>query len=316
MSGSRTDKARLRTRSKLELKHLRSAVLASDCGSFRRAAELLSTRHSVLSRSIAELECLVGTTLFERSAKGVKPTPGGQRMLRLANGILEQIDTLIGSASAIGPGSGGHISIGLCRPTVGGNLHAALLEFSSRFPQVDLEIIERPKDGLLRCLHNGTADLIVAPRKTELAETLSHPLWTDQILILLRKDCALAARDYVSWTDLFEETVLFSASEGNEELNSLLASQLLLSARGPTIKGHDLSQPLIRDLVSLGKGVGFILESDIGTIREDVICRPFRDGANSTEICFCAHWLSGNRSAVLKQFLALLVDYHPPLSSP
>jgi hypothetical protein len=90
----------------------------------------------------------------------------------------------------------------------------------------------------------------------------------------------------------------------------------LLSARGPTIKGHDLSQPLVNDLVSLGKGVGFILESDAGTIREDVICRPFRDGANSTEICFSAHWLSSNRNAALKQFVTLLVDYHPSLLSP
>ncbi|WP_440268234.1 LysR family transcriptional regulator [Bradyrhizobium yuanmingense] len=35
----------------IELKHLRSAVAAADCGSFRQAAELLGSQQSCLSQN-------------------------------------------------------------------------------------------------------------------------------------------------------------------------------------------------------------------------------------------------------------------------
>ncbi|WP_370193961.1 helix-turn-helix domain-containing protein [Bradyrhizobium elkanii] len=39
----------------IDLQQLRLAVVACDCGSFRRAAEALSIKHNVLSRSISQL---------------------------------------------------------------------------------------------------------------------------------------------------------------------------------------------------------------------------------------------------------------------
>ena len=44
----------------IDLQQLRFAVAACDYGSFRRAAEVLSIKHTVLSRSIGQLEYLVG----------------------------------------------------------------------------------------------------------------------------------------------------------------------------------------------------------------------------------------------------------------
>jgi DNA-binding transcriptional LysR family regulator len=50
----------------VDLKQLRFAVAAEDHGSIRQAAELLSIRHSILSRSIRLLEHRIGVTVFER----------------------------------------------------------------------------------------------------------------------------------------------------------------------------------------------------------------------------------------------------------
>jgi len=56
----------------LELRHLRSAVAAADCGSFRQAAELLRSQQSSLSRGISELEHHLGIAIFERYSGGVR----------------------------------------------------------------------------------------------------------------------------------------------------------------------------------------------------------------------------------------------------
>ncbi|WP_245476477.1 LysR family transcriptional regulator [Bradyrhizobium sp. Leo170] len=79
----------------IDLQQLRLAVAACDYGSFGRAAEVLSIKHTVLSRSVGQLEHLVGTSLFDRSSGGIKPTLAGRAVLRIARLILEQVDALV-----------------------------------------------------------------------------------------------------------------------------------------------------------------------------------------------------------------------------
>lgn len=86
----------------LELRHLRSAVAAVHCGSFRRqAAELLRSQQSSLSRRISELEHHLGIAIFERYSGGARPTRAGRGVLRLAANILEEFDALIANARSI-----------------------------------------------------------------------------------------------------------------------------------------------------------------------------------------------------------------------
>ena len=96
MSAGNSKNISLRAQTRrIDLNQLRSAIAAADCGSFRQAAELLSVRHSVLSRSIGDLEHSIGVVLFERSSSGVSPTPAGHDVLQTARMVLEQVDALI-----------------------------------------------------------------------------------------------------------------------------------------------------------------------------------------------------------------------------
>ena len=306
-----------RSRMAIELKHLRSALLASDCGSFRQAAELLSVRHSALSRSIAQLEHLLGATLFERSSGGIRPTEVGRRFLHLASGILTQIDDLVDAAGGASSGQVGRIAIGLCGPLPGkrAQFSETLTEFRGRFPKIELEVIQRSPRGLLRCLDNRAADIVIAPGRLRSADIQTRALWTEHIFVLLHRDNALAARDIIFWTDLLDETVLFGGSEEKGELEHFLWSALPHFSNRPAVQRHDVNQLLVKTLVSLGLGVTFAWESEIGTLDENVVYREFRNSASSIEVCFNAHWLTRNKNAALAQFLSLLADHHPPLSS-
>ena len=147
----------------IELQHLRFIVAANNCGSLRRAADMLSVRHSVLSRSISQLEHRVGATLFERSAGGVRPTFAGRGVLKIANLVLEQIDALVETARSNGQGKAGRVSIGFCTSISAGNLRATLIEFKERFPQVELATVERSRIRLMNALRDGTVDIVICP---------------------------------------------------------------------------------------------------------------------------------------------------------
>ena len=76
----------------MNLLHMKYAVTVAETGSINRAAEKLFVGQPNLSRAIKELEGSLGVTLFERSARGMVPTPQGDIFLRYAKAILQQMD--------------------------------------------------------------------------------------------------------------------------------------------------------------------------------------------------------------------------------
>lgn len=76
----------------MNIMHLKYAVEVAKEGSINRAAETLLMGQPNLSRAIRELETNLGITIFERSAKGMVPTPDGEDFLEYARQILRQID--------------------------------------------------------------------------------------------------------------------------------------------------------------------------------------------------------------------------------
>jgi len=75
----------------LNVFHLRYAVEIAKTGSIKNAADNLFMAQPNLSRSIKELENSLGITIFERTSKGVIPTPDGERFLIYARSILKQV---------------------------------------------------------------------------------------------------------------------------------------------------------------------------------------------------------------------------------
>ena len=69
----------------------RSLITLYRTGSFHKAAEMLYISQPALSTSVSNLEKRLGLILFERSKKGVKPTPACENIISNAINILEQI---------------------------------------------------------------------------------------------------------------------------------------------------------------------------------------------------------------------------------
>ncbi len=60
-------------------------------GSFSATAERLGYPQSAVSRQIAVTEKAAGTLLFERHARGTRPTPAGAALARHAGQVLDEI---------------------------------------------------------------------------------------------------------------------------------------------------------------------------------------------------------------------------------
>lgn len=72
--------------------YMKYALEIAKTGSINKASETLYIAQPNLSRAMKELEASLGVTLFERTSKGMTPTPDGDKFLKYAEKILRQVD--------------------------------------------------------------------------------------------------------------------------------------------------------------------------------------------------------------------------------
>ena len=63
----------------IALRQIRAVIAVCEEGSFTRAAERENATQSGISQHVATVERTLGVQLFERSARGIAPTPAGLR---------------------------------------------------------------------------------------------------------------------------------------------------------------------------------------------------------------------------------------------
>ncbi|HLU01711.1 MAG TPA: LysR family transcriptional regulator [Advenella sp.] len=85
---------------RLRFRHLRLLTEVQNRGSLRAAALALSLTQPALSKSLTEIESAFGFALFLRTARGLKPTPQGEVVLRGATMLLHELSHLRAEAAS------------------------------------------------------------------------------------------------------------------------------------------------------------------------------------------------------------------------
>ena len=76
----------------MESEQLRTAVALLQYGSVNRTSAQLDIAPSSVSDRVRRLEAELGSELFVRTARGMRPTPAGREFLHVAARILDQLD--------------------------------------------------------------------------------------------------------------------------------------------------------------------------------------------------------------------------------
>ena len=133
----------------MQLRHLRYFVKIVEAGSFSRAASTIHVAQPALSQQIAELELKLGTSLLQRSARGVRPTAAGEVLYREASAILRLVEQLPGIVRSGGGETDGAVSLGMSS-TLAATFGGAFFEAcKATLPKVTLKlaVIDRIDQG-------------------------------------------------------------------------------------------------------------------------------------------------------------------------
>ena len=108
-------------------------------GGMGRAAEALHTVQSNVTARVRHLEQELGTSLFERYARGVEPTPAGRRLLPYAVRIAQLLEEARRAVQDDGTPQG-PLVVGSLETTAALRLSPVLTQFAAAYPAVDLTL--------------------------------------------------------------------------------------------------------------------------------------------------------------------------------
>lgn len=142
----------------MDLYQLKTFVAVAREGSITRASERVHLSQPAVSAQVKALEDALGLSLFDRTARGMKLTPDGERLLQKAEQILAAQQELVDEATRIKGKLSGKFRLG-----AGSNInHAAvgrlLTVLAERCPEVEVVLKHATSAEILVGLRNGSLD--------------------------------------------------------------------------------------------------------------------------------------------------------------
>jgi LysR family hydrogen peroxide-inducible transcriptional activator len=143
----------------MNLRDLRYLVAVDDHRHFGRAAEACYVSQPTLSTQIRKLEAELGVELIERSPRHITLTDAGAQVVERARLILAETDNIREIARRSKDPESGTLRIGLF-PTLGPYLLPHVVpKLRSRFPQLELLLVEEKTEDVLQQLRDGKLDV-------------------------------------------------------------------------------------------------------------------------------------------------------------
>jgi LysR family transcriptional regulator, regulator for metE and metH len=239
-------------RVRLEVRHLKLVRAVVREQGLTRAAGHLHLTQPALSHQLAELEGRLGTTLFLRAGRRLRPTAAGERLARMAEAILPELERAEQELAGLEE-AGGVIRVSTECYTAYHWLPAALEDFGRKFPAVTVQIVVEATRRPIPALLEGRLDLAIVSTRSGNRTVEHHPLFEDELLAVMAPDHPLAASPSLTPSQLATETVILYAIPISA--SDLFQRFLLPAGITPARVLHVELTEAIVELVRAGQGI-------------------------------------------------------------
>ncbi|OED41277.1 LysR family transcriptional regulator [Endozoicomonas sp. (ex Bugula neritina AB1)] len=185
-----------------------------DCGSFSEAADKLFLTQPAVSKRISGLEDQLGTSLFDRTSRRVSLNEAGRTLLPRARQMLDLLSDTRQELTNLNGEIKGPLTIATSHHIGLHRLPTVLKAFSSRYPNVDLDIRFVDSEASYEMLSRGEVELGVITLSPETpSHVISEKIWDDPLVFMAAKDHPLAGKKNVSTKQLSEYQAVLPGSK-------------------------------------------------------------------------------------------------------
>ncbi len=295
----------------LEIRHLQLMKAVAEEGGVTRASRRLNLTQSALSHQLKDAEERLDARLFDRIGKRMILTPAGERLLRSARAVLEELDRAEQEIRRDGS-RGGRLRLTTQCNTVYHWLPSRLRLFHRAHPDVDLEVVAGAIPDPLPSLLEGAIDLAIVYRFRRDPRLVFRPLFRDELVVVMRPGHRLAGRPFLVATDFApEHLILYSTPR---ESNLVFREVLIPAGISPARLTHIQLTEGIVELVKEGLGISVLPRWSVAPQleRDELVARPLTSGGRYRQ--WSAAWRAKPAApAFLRDFVDILTRHPLPL---
>jgi DNA-binding transcriptional LysR family regulator len=299
----------------LDVKQLRVLKAVAEHGSFSAAAEALSYTQPAISQQVAALEKQTGTTLVDRTSRGVRLTDAGLTLVDHAEAVLARLAAAEAELEAMAGIRGGRVRLASF-PTAGASLlPPAVALFTQRHPDVELSFIEREPEEAAQMLRAAELEAGIVfeyaeynqPELERFYDGIElHRLVDDPMYLALPLGHPAANKPRVRLRDLSDETWI--QESGNHSWCGRFHETACLAAGfKPKVSFRSDDYNVVQGLVAAGVGISLLPGLSLTNVRDDIVIRSL--GPNAPTRRIAAATLAGRyRSPATEAMLGILEE--------
>ena len=192
----------------MNLRDLKYLVALDDHRHFGRAAAASFVSQPTLSTQIRKLEDELGVSLVERAPRRVMLTPVGRDIADRARKVIAEVDQMGEIARRSQDPEAGTVRLGLF-PTLGPYLLPHVVTgLRTRFPRLELLLVEEKTDQILARLRDGRLDAALLALPIHDDQLHVEPLFDEPFLLAVPQKHPMAARGSLQLHDLDDQHLL------------------------------------------------------------------------------------------------------------
>jgi len=299
----------------LDVKQLRVLRAVAEHGSFSAAAESLSYTQPAISQQVAALEKQTGTTLVDRTSRGVRLTEAGLALVDHAEVVLARLAAAEAELEAMAGVRGGRVRLSSF-PTAGASLlPPAVAVFTERHPDVELSFVEREPDDAAQMLRAAELEVALVFVYRELSDSdfarlydgiELHHLLDDPLYLALPQGHPLAHKPRVRLQDFTGETWIQETGT-HSFCGGLHLAACQSAGFQPKIGFQSDDYNVVQGLIAAGVGISLLPSLALTNVRDDIVIRTLGRAAPARRIA--AATLAGRyRSPATEAMLRILEE--------
>ncbi|MGI1680230.1 MAG: LysR family transcriptional regulator [Cellvibrionaceae bacterium] len=237
----------------LERHHLMIIREVDRLGTLTDAAKSLNLTQPALSHAIKKLEQQLGAVIWRKEGRNLRLTESGRYLLGVSAKLLPQLEYAENVLADLAKGQRGTLRIGMeCHPCYQWLLKV-VSPYLDKWPDVDLDVLQKFQFGGVGALFNDEIDVLVTPDPFLKKELVFEPVFSYEQVLVVQNKHPLAKKTYLKPSDLSDETLITYPVEA-ARLD--IFNQFLLPANCSP-KKHKVIETtdIMLQMVSAGRGV-------------------------------------------------------------
>lgn len=280
------------------------------CKSFTAAAEECFISQSAISQQIQALENEIGVKLLNRENRKFSLTPAGEHFYQKSLVLMADFERLCHETVRIANKDNAELRIGYLKCYGGQEFRLAVAEFSEKYPDVSVHIINGNHEDLYDALKSGDVDLILSDQRRAFSdEYINFILTTSECYIEIAARNPLASLESIETNDLKNIPCILVASTEQQD-NEKTYYQEIVGIKGDFLFAENLEEAR---LLVIG-GRGFIPieggENEPGftaALRRILLTRKGKPIKRN----YCAFWKTDNSGYYIEEFADMLKSKFP-----